>query len=220
MSQTRHARHATLTLLLALLTVIPFSAKADGLWGAKASLDINVPGKWKVGDVSTKLYNSGLGFSIGGVYTHYVTDNLFVEPSLSLFYDTYSCDFFIQEGDGFAEEKPVTCKFGVRIPIVAGYTFDITDDFSFSVFTGPELDFAFTGRNRFKSNYLTDNIGTLFGKEDGMQRRISCAWKGGFGFPFSDWRVDIEAAVGISDIIVGPASMKENRFSVSLLRYF
>lgn len=205
-------------LLITILSAFPLMA--EGLWGAKASLDINMPGKWKVGDTSTKLYDSGFGFSLGGVYSHYVTENVFIEPSLSLFYDTYSCDFFIQEGDGFAEEKPITFKFGIRIPVVVGYTFDITDDFSFSVFTGPELNYAFAGRNRFKSKHLTENIGTLFGKEDGMQRRISCAWKGGFGFPFYDWRVDIEAAVGLTDVIVGPASMKENRLSVSLIRYF
>lgn len=205
-------------LLITMLSAFPLMA--EGLWGAKASLDINMPGKWKVGDTSTKLYKTGFGFSLGGVYTGYVTDNLFVEPSLSLFYDTYSCDFFIQEGDGFAEEKPVTYKFGMRIPVVVGYTFDITDDFSISVFTGPELDYAFAGRNRFKSKVLTENVGTLFGKEDGMQRRFSCAWKGGFGFPFYDWRIDIEAAVGLTDVIVGPASMKENRLSISLLRFF
>lgn len=208
-------------IILLLFTIFSvFPMMAEGLWGAKASLDINKPGKWKVGDVSTKLYNSGLGFSLGGVYSHYISDNFFLEPSLSFFYDTYSCDFFIQEGDGFAEEKPVTYKFGVRIPIVVGYTFDITDDFSLSVFTGPEFDYAFAGGNRFKSKVLTENVGKIFGNEDGMQRRISCAWKGGLGFPFSDWRVDIEAGVGISDIIVGPASMKENRISLSLLRFF
>ena len=205
-------------LLLTLLSVFPLMA--DGLWGAKASIDLNAPGKWKVGDTSTKLYNSGFGFSVGALYSYFLTDSFFLEPSLSLFYDTYSCDFFISEGDGFAAEKPVTYKVGLRLPLVIGYTFDITDDFSLSVFTGPEFNYAFAGRNRFKSNVLTKEIGTIFGKEDGMQRRVSCAWKGGIGFPFSDWRVDLEAAVGMSDIVQGPASLKENRFSISLLRYF
>ncbi|MDE6511811.1 MAG: porin family protein [Muribaculaceae bacterium] len=209
----------TITLFLALITAL--SALADGLWGAKASFDINKPGKWKTGDVSTTLYTSGLGFSVGGVYSHYFNDNLFLEPSLSIFYDTYGCDFIIAEGMT-ADYSPKVYKAGLRIPVVIGYTFDITDDFAVAVFTGPEFDYAFAGDYRWKNKSIQDMAGDLhlFGKESGMDRRLSCAWKGGIGFPFSDWRVDFEAAVGISDIVVGAPSCRQNRFSLSLLRYF
>ena len=210
-----------IVLLIVFLSGMRLPALAEGLWGAKASLDINFPGKWKVGGNSTKLYKSGLGFSVGGVYTHYITDGFFLEPSLSLFYDTYSCDFTIQSDVNSIGVEPRTYKWGLRIPLMVGYTFDITDDFAISVFTGPELDYAFAGGYRLKDKTLQKEIGeTLFGKEDGMQRRVSCSWKGGIGFPFSDWRIDLEACAGITDIIVGPASMKENRISLSILRYF
>lgn len=208
-----------LPILISLLTAFPMMA--DSLWGVKASLDINVPGKWKVGDHSTKLYKSGLGFSVGGVYTNYVTDNFFIEPSLSLFYDTYSCDFTIQSDVNSIGEEPRTYKWGLRLPLVVGYTFDITDDFGVMVFTGPEFNYAFAGGYRLKDKTLQKEIDdTLFGKEDGQNRRVSCAWKGGIGFPFANWRIDLEAAAGITDIIVGPPSMKENRVSVSIVRYF
>ncbi|MDE5813247.1 MAG: hypothetical protein K2H72_03085, partial [Muribaculaceae bacterium] len=191
-------------------------------WGAKASLDFNAPGKWKIGDASFKMYDPGFGFSLGGVYSHYFTDNFFVEPSLSIFYDTYSCDFTIMEEVGAEEVVPGIYKVGLRLPVVIGYTFDITDDFAISVFTGPELNYAFAGGYRWKDKSLKQQLDDmrLFGSDDGMQRRLSCSWKGGIGFPFSDWRVDIEAAVGLTDIIQGPASVRENRFTVSLLRYF
>ncbi len=205
-------------LLIALFAVFP--SMADGLWGAKASFDVNVPGKFKVGDSSTKLYRSGLGFSLGGVYSYFFTDNFFLEPSLSFFYDTYSCDFTIIEEEGAQGVDPVTYKVGLRLPVVFGYTFDITDDFSLSVFTGPELDYAFAGGYRVKNKRFKDEVGSLFGSDPGMQRRFSCSWKGGVGFPFSDWRVDFEAAVGLSDIITGPGSLKENRILLSLVRYF
>lgn len=209
------------TLILLLLAILPSAVRAEGLWGAKASLDFNVPGKWKIGESSFKMYDSGLGFSLGGVYSHYFTDNFFVEPSLSLFYDTYSCDFTIMESDGADEVIPGIYKWGLRLPVVIGYTFDITDDFAISVFTGPELNYAFAGNYRLKDKRIQEAMdGHLFGSEDGMQRRVSCAWKGGIGFPFSQWRVDIDASVGITDIIQGPASVRENRFTISLLRYF
>lgn len=210
------------TIILLLLAIVPYAASAQGIWGAKASLDFNVPGKWKIGDASFKMYDSGFGFSVGGVYSHYFTDNFFVEPSLSIFYDTYSGDFTIMEEVGTKEVVPGIYKVGLRLPVVIGYTFDITDEFAISVFTGPELNYAFAGGYRWKDKSLKEQLADmkLFGSDDGMQRRLSCSWKGGIGFPYSDWRVDIEAAVGVTDIIQGPASVKENRFTVSLIRYF
>ncbi|MDE5871650.1 MAG: PorT family protein [Muribaculaceae bacterium] len=204
----------TIILLLTLISGLP--ALAEGLWGAKASLDFNVPGKWHVDDFSTELYRSGLGFSLGGVYSRYFNDNVFLEPSLSFFYDTYSCDFIINE---HSDITPGVYKVGLRLPLVVGYTFDITDEFSLSVFTGPELDYAFAGGYRIKDKSFDDDLGPLLGS-DGVQHSLSCAWKGGIGFPFSAWRVDFEAALGLTDIIRHSPSCKENRFSISLLRYF
>lgn len=208
-------------ILLLLSIVIAVPALADGLWGAKASFDINVPGKWHVGDMSLTNYHSGFGFSAGGVYSHYITDGFFLEPSLSVFYDTYSEEMVINEGT-YGESDPTVYKVGLRLPLVVGYTFDITDTFAVSVFTGPEFNYAFAGGYRLHGKALkeTDDFDlSLFGK-DSFQRRLTCAWKGGIGFPFSDWRVDFEAALGMTDMIKGPASCKENRFSISLLRYF
>ena len=211
-------RRVKLSLILVFLATLP--AMADGLWGVKASFDINKPGKWKVGGTSTTLYTSGLGFSVGGVYSHYFNDNLFLEPSLSVFYDTYGCDFIMGEGMD-NDYSPGIYKVGLRVPLVLGYTFDITDDFAVSVFTGPELNYAFAGDYKWRDKQMQEDADMhLFGKEPGMMRRLSCSWKGGVGFPFSDWRVDFEAIVGVSDIIVGGASTRENLFSLSLLRYF
>ncbi len=202
-------------LFLALFAVLPLYA--DGLWGAKAALDINVPGKWHVGDMSHKNYHSGLGFSAGGVYTHYFTDNFFLEPSLSLFYDTYKEEMIIDFSNE-SETDPTIYKVGLRLPLVAGYTFDF-DTFSLSVFIGPELNYAFAGGYRFHNNHLQDEYVGVFGR-DGGQHHFTCAWKAGIGFPFSDWRVDLETSLGLTDMIKGPASCKENRVSISLLRYF
>lgn len=212
-------KRKTLLLLFSLLFGVHFAAVADGLWGAKASLDFNVPGKWHAGEMSFKNYNSGLGFSVGGVYSHYFNDYFFVEPSLSLFYDTYSEEVIIDERPT-QEKDPLVYKAGLRLPVVVGYTFDLTDTFAISVFTGPELDYAFAGGYRVKNKKALDiDDWSLFRKESG-HKRFTCSWKGGLGFPFTDWRIDVEAVIGLTDMINGPASCKENRFSVSLLRYF
>lgn len=216
MLTTQRAKRLSLSLALSMLIAI--SGMAEGLWGIKASLDVNKPGKWKVGDYSTRMYTSGLGFSVGGVYTHYFTDGFYVEPSLSVFYDTNGCDFIVtDDADSATSYTPSMYKAGLRLPVMAGYTFDITDSFAIAVFTGPELDYAFAGAYRSKDS--TVELGPLLGK-DGAQRRLSCSWKGGLGFPFSDWRVDLEVVAGITDILPRTPSCRENRFSVSLLRYF
>ena len=184
-------------LLLSIITALP--SLADGLWGVKASFDINAPGKWHIGETSFANYHSGYGFSAGGVYSHYLTDNFFLEPSLSVFYDTYSEELVIVEGMGNGTD-PLVYKVGLRLPLVAGYTFDITDTFALSVFTGPELDYAFAGGYRLRDKSLKDDFDLgLFGNGSN-QRRFTCSWKGGIGFPFSDWRVDFEAAFGLSDM--------------------
>lgn len=207
-------------LLLAVMSAVGFQSRAEGIWGAKASFDINCPGKIRVSDVSVDCYRNGLGLSLGGVYTHYVTDGFFVEPSLSIFYDTYSHDQIILNEGATPINDPTIVKVGFRLPVVIGWTFDITDDFAISLFTGPELNYAFAGGYRFKDKSVKEVFEEpLFGK-DGAQRRVSASWKGGIGFPFSDWRVDIEAAVGLTDLMPGAVSFRENRISLSLLHYF
>lgn len=212
-------KQKTLLLILCILSGFRFAAMAEGLWGVKASFDINTPGKWHVADTSVKAYRTGLGGAIGGVYTHYFNDNIFLEPSLSVFYDTYS-HYEVYLDESMTEKDPSIYKVGLRLPVVVGYTFDITDDFALAVFIGPEINYALAGGTRFKTKAMADAVnGKIFGKE-GYQNRFNCAWKGGLGFPFSDWRVDFEASLGLTDIAKGDPSFKENRFSISLLRYF
>lgn len=205
------------SIVIALFAFLP--VLAEGYWGAKASFDINAPGRWRSGDMSVKMYRSGVGASLGGVYTHFITDGFFLEPSLTLFYDTYRCHDLTVSGDSGETYDPGVYKVGLRFPVVIGYTFDITDGFALSVFTGPELDYAFAGGYRYKDKAFDGSMGPLFGG-NGAHRRFSASWKGGFGFPFSDWRIDLEAAFGMTDIISGIPSCKENRISISLLRYF
>ena len=153
--------------LLALLGALPFPALAQGPWGVKASFDINAPGKWKIDDGSVDMYKSGIGFAAGALYSHYFNDNLYLEPSLSFFYDTYSTDVVIDES--FTQvSQPGVYKFGLRLPVVLGYTFDLTDDFAVSVFTGPEVSYSFGGGYRIKDKLLKDELDArLFGSEWG-----------------------------------------------------
>lgn len=196
----------------------------EPMWGVKAMLDVNVPGKWKVNGERFEMYKKGLGGSLGAVCNLYLADNVFLEPGAFLYYDTYSSTgFVIEEGDLIHSTEPSVYKIGVRVPVVIGYSFDITDNFSLNIYTGPELSYSFGGGYKVKDSqkHLLDSL-SLFGSDGnkGEMRRIELGWKGGIGIPVDSWMISLEATVGVTDVINGPISMKENRINIGLTRYF
>lgn len=193
------------------------------MWGVRAALDINIPGHWHGESGSIKMYKSGCGFSAGAVCNIWLGHNFYLEPGVTLFYDTYSYDNLIISGepnnDGYVSD-PSLYKAGFRIPVVAGYTFSLSDRLSMSVFTGPELSYAFAGKIR-----LTDDEQDLLGAfPTGLfgdfQRRVDCAWKIGFGVPFGQWFASVEGSIGMTDLLKTDLSFRENRLCFALTRYF
>ena len=94
------------------------------LWGLKASVDAELPGKWRGNDVSVKMYKPGVGFTIGGVSNIYLGKNFYFEPGVSFFYSQYKYDLIIG-GETLNDYKdPKLYKLGLEIPLVVGYTID------------------------------------------------------------------------------------------------
>lgn len=203
------------------------ASAADGdrvLWGIKASVDAELPGKWRGKDASVKMFNNGLGFTAGAVSNIYLGKNFFFEPGLLLFYSQYRYDFAI--GDmNFMEKNPKLTKFGVEVPVVFGYNFDITDRFALSVFTGPQIRYAFGADVKIEDKDLRDEYEDLL-KWDTF-RRLDCAWKIGVGFPLYHFMFSLEADIGMNNLIksskiAGPSKMtfRENRFGLGVTYYF
>lgn len=194
------------------------------MWGIKAAFDINIPGKWRANGEGVDMFRHGFGGTVGGVCNIYLGHDFYLEPGVSFFYDTYSYDD-IRIGDNYFYESidPTVYTTGIRVPVVAGYSFDITDRFMMSVYTGPEVSYVCKGGIRGK--YLDSNnedIGEVlnpYGKY-GMHRKMDCAWKIGFAFPAKYATLTIDAAIGITDICKNDISMRENRVSIGLAHYF
>lgn len=193
------------------------------LWGVRAALDINLPGKWHGDAGSVKMFRHGFGGTLGAVCNVYLGKGFYLEPGVSLFYDTYSYYDLTLGADpddmSTTVSDPPIYKIGLRIPVVAGYTFDISDRFSMAVYTGPELSYAFAGGIRHTDNIPDAAPLSPFGKEGG-QRRVDCAWKVGIGFPFSSWMFSVDAAFGMTDLLKSDMSFRENRVTLGLTRYF
>ena len=216
-------------LIPAIISCITLSASAQNdvadtrpMWGIKAAFDVNIPGKWHGDAGSVSMFRHGFGATFGAVYNIYLGKSFYIEPGASLFYDSYSYKNLVISGDAgnIIEEDPSLYKLGIRIPVVVGYSFSISDNFAMLVYTGPELSYAFTGDIKIKDSELQHSSDiSLFG-EYGTQRRVDCAWKVGVGFPVNQWLVSIEAAIGMTDLLKSGMSFRENRCSVALTRYF
>ena len=213
-------------VVIVTLSQVNVNAQETGdtkpMWGIKAAFDINIPGKWHFDGGSVGMFRHGFGGNLGVVYNVYVGHDFYLEPGVSLFYDTYSYkELFVEENSKAID--PTVYTTGIRIPVVAGYSFDITDRFIMSVYTGPEVSYIFKGGIR--GSYFNSNNEDI--REDlnpyakhGNHRRFDCAWKIGLAFPTEYVTLNIDAAIGITDVCKNDISMRENRVSIGLTHYF
>lgn len=199
----------------------------DSNWGLRAAFDINIPGKiggiadTDAGKLLRERYRQGYGGTIGVVYDCWLSGSVFLQPGVSLFYDSYSYkDFIIMEEEfGNGEKDPSLYKLGVRVPVVIGYSYDFVDILPMRVYTGPEFSYAFAGDIRFKNRDLVGDDWHLFGK-NGEQRRFDIAWKIGLAADFDIATVAIEAAIGVTDLLPGKLSFRDNRVSIAVTHFF
>lgn len=219
-------RFLIITLIAFLAGIFNAEAESDAtdtapMFGVRAAFDVNIPGDWHNDSGAAKMYCNGYGVTLGGVYNIYLGKGFYFEPGVSFFYDSYSYDDLkITDDNGYLKsENPSQYKLGLRIPLVAGYTFNISDRFSMSVFTGPELSWALGGKIKVKNKELTGILpDKLFGD---FQRRLDCAWKIGVGVPYNSFLISIDAAIGMTNLLKNKnVSFRENRVSVGMTYYF
>lgn len=163
------------------------------------------------------MHTPGYGFTIGGVCNLYLGKSFYLEPGLSFFYDTYKYDF-VMAGDGYdiVSDKPGIKKIGLRVPVVAGYTFDISDALSICVYTGPEFSYSFSGKIDWNADFEVDMPDNLFETE---QHRADAAWKVGIGFPYKSFMASVDVAFGMTDILKSAMRGYDRRLSVALTYY-
>lgn len=188
-------------------------------WGVRATFDVNMPGHVRISTFDDKMFRTGTGGAVGAVCNIYLGHKFYLEPAVSLFYDTYSYNNFIAEESGYQESDPTVYKVGLRVPIVAGYSIRVADRLSIAPFTGPELSYAFAGDVRLNKDKLGLEGNLLFGNF-GFQRRIDCGWKIGVAFFSGMWSFNIDATIGMTNLMTNGTTFRENRCSVNVTRYF
>ena len=190
------------------------------LWGLKATADLEFPGKWHGDKTSVRMYFPGAGFTIGGISNIYIGKNFYFEPGLLFFYSQYRYDLEIgAEGIWDYINDPKLYKLGLEVPLVFGYTIDFSEKFAMDVFTGPQLRYALGGKVKIKDKQLEDELKPIIGLWE-TQRKIDCSWKIGIGFPMNHFALTLEADLGITNLLKGDLSFRENRIGLGAAYYF
>lgn len=197
------------------------NGESNPIWGLKATYDVNLPGKVHSNVVNDNMFRAGSGVTIGAVCNIYLGKKFYLEPGVSLFYDTYSYkDLIIAGIENYEERNPKIYKIGFRLPVVVGYCIEVSDQISVAPFTGPEFSYAYAGdiklhdKNRLGSPDLS-----LFGYP-GYQRRVECGWKIGLAFFSGMWSFNIDGTFGMTNLMTDGSKFHERRGTVSVTRYF
>lgn len=189
-------------------------------FGIRAGVDITSPTDVTVSheDMSLDVFKNGTGFEFGGIYNIPVVANFYIEPGLKLFYGTYSIkdEYVHAMEDDIIYDGMSIHKFGMRVPVMAGYHFDFTPDIRVSLFTGPELQIGFKGDLTVRSGN-SENSSSIFGDDGGMNR-FNLLWGFGAGVEWRRICINVSGGVGMLNVLrdSGSVTLRENHVTFSL----
>ncbi len=219
-------KRIAISLVLAAVALLSCRAAGgnDSYWGLRLSYELAAPGDVKLNDVYKKdLYGNGSGFSLGAVYHVPVIYNFYFEPGVELYYNTYSLNKSAVNSElnssaaaiGFECTGASTRMWGLRVPVVGGYRFDLFSGFALSVFTGPEFNLGLSAKNHVKAGVFSATSSAYGG--DGTLNRVDIKWRFGVGATFSEKVYGaISGAVGMCDQSQGRQKMHSNLFDITL----
>lgn len=168
----------------------------DVSWGVKATVDAELPTKWHGKNNDWKMFHNGVGFTLGALSHIPLGRNFYVEPEVEFFMSQYRYDLVIMEDDR-DNKNPKLSKFGIGIPVVAGYNINFSQRFGMRIFTGPQIRYAFAGKVGV-ARQLKDEYEKLLLWD--TNRRFDFSWKVGIGFAIDNFMISAEADFGISNL--------------------
>ena len=174
---------------------------------------------------SVDSYSNGAGFSIGGIYNIPLYMNLYFEPGISLFYDTFGTEIPI--GDNIATLESIDGSIrnlGFRVPFHFGYHFDFTDEISVHIYTGPALNWNLWAHQYFpnyKAYGFEGSNESILG--DRGFKHFDMQWDFGVGVQYNNYYVSIGGGIGRTKAYKNIAtddffhdSFRRNTFNISL----
>ena len=205
----------TLLLALALMSGASTAALAaspivnnpanEPYLGVRLSAEGVVPGNLSYSNKEVNNFDAGAGISVGFVYNQPIVANFTVEPGLELYYNTTKFNLDDAAFQSAHWKSHSTRSFGMRVPVMLGYHFDFSKNFSLNVATGP---------------VLKDNVLTGAGLSNAFNR-VDCAWRISMGANFLDhYYIGLSGDLGMVNQIKhsnnGAYDMKNNLFQFTL----
>lgn len=170
-------------------------------FGIRAGGEVTCPGKISIDGVGIDILRNGGGAELGAIYNIPLVANLYVEPGVKLFYNTYSLEKnllgYIQ--DDIIFDGLTLKKFGLRIPVMAGYHLDFTDDIKVSLFTGPVLEVGLAANGYIKGKNI-DLSHSLYGAEGGLNR-VDLLWGLGAGISYQQLYFGVNGGIGMLNML-------------------
>lgn len=188
-----------LTLATAIATVATGWA-AEPTLGVRAGLDIN--------SLTGDGFKNSCGYNVGAIYRMPLMINdiqgLYLEPGLFIYKDRWGVDkkaWMLSDANVLDKVNSVFFStWGLRIPVMGGWSYDVNNDWKLMAFTGPELSIGF--KNKFHANGRINggdaNLTWNAYGDDGTAHRADLAWKFGIGAEYQNWHLDIAGAVGLT----------------------
>lgn len=100
-------------------------------------------------------------------------------------------------------------------PIMAGYHFDFSQDVKISVFTGPEFEVGFSGKEYIKGQNI-EISGSVYGDDGGMNR-VNVLWGIGAAIAYQHLYFDVKGGIGMANMLSDSnAKFHENRVTFSI----
>lgn len=181
-------------------------------------------------------YSSNAGFAAGAVYNIPLFMNLYFEPGLSFFYNTFGTN----KWNSYVPESTISPanpegtevlyqvegnirNFGFRVPLIIGFHFDFYEDLKVNVFTGPQANINLYSHYKVTDamapdKNMPDHDGSLFGT-DGF-KHVDLQWAFGVGLTYQTYYVGLNGAWGItqmkSSTLMLPRNLRRNLFSITL----
>ena len=186
-------------------------------FGIRVGGEVTCPGDISVENVGLSVFKNGGGVELGGIYNVPVVANFYVEPGLKFYYNTYSlkADFMEDFQNDIIFNSVSFKKFGMRIPVMAGYHFDFTNDIKVSVFTGPELEVGFSAKEYVKGHNI-DVSESVYGEDGGMDR-VNLLWGFGAGISYQHFYFGVSGGIGMLNMLSdSDAKFHENRVTFSV----
>lgn len=205
-----------LSVMLPLIaaTAVSFATRADITTGVRVWLDIDCPGNEKA-DPEIPILPSrlGAGVSAGPVWNIMLAPGFYIEPGINLYYDTYrlhtrqyQIDDEVYVGASAIGNK--VARFGIRIPVNAGWQFDISSRLAMQLSTGPEFEVGLVGTRRVTLHSDYDNL--LLEKEniydsDSTWQRFDIKWHIGMAMIIDTrWWIGIDSGFGLLNMRRSP----------------